>query len=576
MLTLKDISYAFATTDYPLCVSTEAGVILPANTQPQIWRCLIPQSFRCMVGLPGDKSVGTFTGLFNGKSDRGHGVDRKRDSILDRIAASGFGELVEQQRVASKLSIEYSLQQAQPKKQRVLSGSDVDASSSESLKGSGRQKALFDSYANAMRILIFPKMGTDDFSQMFVKDAEAFLQLNLLAEAQALIVSVAIASGSELERKRRFFDALPKTYESQFGMPHDEHNVYQRTCQNSFTERLPEDIIHYLDNRTKRCLDSLERSEVRWGSCLWDEELRVTNCCESLLAFFISDKGESHLDVLEDALSYVEAAKTGQGIRSEFLGREYTTSTAMYLWYSSIAGRGDEEEALASKFWIARTKHGWGPYAAGGESVAMNIGCTYWALRSLAYYPGVAGTETRYALIERLLAMSDSGRFSSSASRSDEARMYATSMMFVLYCNLPPGRRAKIESRYDWKSALKFISENFDQPGYDMELEWIDAYGGTRGNKIDGFSCTHASIGFAFEAMGLAMSLGLIESKAWPSLLNRVIAVCELHFLTIDGNLYWQASRIPFLMKSRGIHTSPTAQIVLGMNALSSLIKKLD
>lgn len=529
------------------------------------------------MGLPGDKSVETFTGLFNGKSDRGHGADRKRDNILDRIAASGFGELVEQQRVASKLSIVYSLQQAQPKRQRASSDGDVDAPSSEPLKESGRQKALFDDYANAMRILIFPKMEEDELSRMFIKDAEAFLQLNLLAEAQALIVSEAIASGSELERKKRFFDALPKTYESQFGILPDEHNVYQRTWQNSFTEHLPEDIIQYLDSRMKRCLDSLERSEVRWGLCLWDEELRIVNCCEPLLAFFVSGKGESHFDVLEDALSYVEAAKTGQGICAEFLGREFTTSTAMYLWYSSIAGRGIEEATLASKFWSARTKHGWGAYAAGGgESVAVNIGCTYWALRSLAYYPGVAGAETRYALIERLLAMSDNGRFSSSVSRSDQARMYATSMMFILYCNPPPGRRAKIESRYDWKSALKFIYDNFDQPGYDMELEWIDAHGSARGSRLDGFSCTHASIGFAFEAVGFAMSLGLIESKAWPSLLNRVIAVCELHFLAIDGNLYWQASRIPFLMKSRGIHTSPTAQIVLGMNALSGLIKKLD
>ncbi len=323
-------------------------------------------------------------------------------------------------------------------------------------------------------------------------------------------------------------------------------------------------------------LKSIMCCSCKWGACTFDDIPQNTNTCEGALALLVSSQKEEYGDVIDDATDYLIRECSNHGLISKSLNEETVVPTAMLLLLCNKLNRYEDLILpVAKHLWDARSNNGWGIYVRNMGKFS-NIGCTYWALIGLMGLSCVTQSEFQKYL-RSLYKYEGSYAFGRTVDDINPRipNMYATSMMYILYNMLSEDSKEKIGTRYNYRKALNYILDNFDNPFFLAEQEGITGVEVNGQTSVHTVNWNHISINYSLTAIALAIEKEVLKKDEMCLVLNRILKVVEDNNERNQGLIFWTAPHLSVDCGSRGEQIFPTMHLLIGLSKVREALMKL-
>lgn len=344
----------------------------------------------------------------------------------------------------------------------------------------------------------------------------------------------------------------------------------------------PRNIIsEFVENSTElqtNLLNSMFDCSCFWGTCSFDTVQQNANAAEGLLTLVTCNKSNEYKTEFETVLNYLLNELSETGLKSKSLKKETVAPTSMFLTAcDSIPNDAIKKliEPCIKNLWAVKDKRGWGIYAQKMNQFST-IGFSYWALNALENKRTIISDDEFGEYVITLLCYKrNSAKFAEKIGSDAAPRMYATSMMFILYNMLSNKWKTKADERYDAKKAIDFIMKDFDNDHFLTESESV---GGTElSNTIDVHDVpwNHISIHFSLKAIAMAIESGMIGKDDTCRIVERLEKVLKTHCLHVGTDKsYFKPPYLNINYGNRGYLIYPTMHLLMGLWYFTAAIER--
>ena len=328
-------------------------------------------------------------------------------------------------------------------------------------------------------------------------------------------------------------------------------------------------ISEYIDGY----IHAIVSCEVKWGPFIYDQVPQNANICEGLLALTHAQKYSINKELFLNVFQYLSSGASDRGIKSKSLAYETIVPTAMYLDLCARI-KSSPRAIIAKHLWDIHTQKGWGLYSIQSEGYE-NIGCTFWAIKALRHYPEIYNTDEFKHFIRSLYIHEKTINFGNTIEsvNLNIPKLYATSMMFVIFCESSEIERSAISKRFDFKSALNYILDNFDNPYTMTESEAINGVNNIKSITVAKVPWEHQSLRYAIDALSCAIKLNMFSQEILTQIISRIHILLRDNSQKDGINLYWNSLVSSSKIGIRGRPIFPTMHMVA---ALSNLLDTIN
>lgn len=321
-------------------------------------------------------------------------------------------------------------------------------------------------------------------------------------------------------------------------------------------------------------LKTLMYCSCKWGACTLDSETQNTNTCEGVLAILSSEQKDRYVDIVDEALEQLLSSATNRGLVSKSLDEETVVPSSMLVLLAlKLNHKNDSKiQMIADALWNSRSVYGWGLYVRnmGADS---NIGCTYWAIKALSEYNCVQKNEFQ-RFLRSLFRYDDSYVFGHTINdyRSKMPKLYATSMMCLIYGCLSNESKKTLGRLYNYNKAIEYIVNHFDDPISLVESEGINGVEAAGKTWVHTVNWNHMSINYALMALSEAIRIGAFSESELLTLLKRIEKVIIDNCDEDNGLTFWSAPTMSLDKGSRGKMVFPTMHLIMGISAIRDAV----
>lgn len=331
---------------------------------------------------------------------------------------------------------------------------------------------------------------------------------------------------------------------------------------------------NYLKKRYKKviesCINWLIDIDIHWGVNAKSTEPQNANTCEVLIALRESGLFKNKSEIYRNALNKLLENVTPDGLPSKSLNRSTVVCTSMMLYLVSLEKNDgfsrienyEKYNNIASLLWDIRNENlGWGVYMKKTDIQYCSFANTSWALQSLNMYD-VSQTQEYMNFLKMIFQRSHNGKFS--FSPNEGANLVTTAKYLMLFYSLDQQKQNIIKEVYDYKSAIKFVYDQFVKQNIQKETETL--YGininQTGAKKVP---WNHISAGYAIAALVLAYKnkdLNFIKANGLFKHINGMLK--DNITYTNENKCYYTPAGMPY--RDNVAYTFPTAYLIYGLS----------
>ena len=334
------------------------------------------------------------------------------------------------------------------------------------------------------------------------------------------------------------------------------------------TEQYKQNFVAYINGFIK----SIIFCECKWGACIYDTILQSTNTCEGLLALLLSHKDKEYKTIINSQFDHLITSSTRAGLKSLSLDEETVVPTAMLLYISNTVDSSlhiSDSRTLnniAKSLWDARSFNGWGLYVRNMDKYC-NIGCTYWAIIGLLSCNNINHKELQDFICSfyRYNETFTFGQYIDDVNPKMPS-LYSTAMMFIIFFMLDDDSRKIIGNKYNYKKALNYIINNFDNPYCLVEQEGLHGVDTQNKTKVHTVNWNHITIHYSLTALSIGIQQKLINEHMMKNILDRIETLIVENSTLSDGRRYWSDPKMPLENGARGKFIFPTMHFVMGLS----------
>lgn len=317
-----------------------------------------------------------------------------------------------------------------------------------------------------------------------------------------------------------------------------------------------------------------------WGTYSYDNDRQNANSAEGLLALAQSRSNKNeYKNEITDVSDYLLHELTVRGLVSKSLKLQTVAPTSMFLTACDELDNPAINERIVpvvQNLWDARGDSGWGIYIK-KMNRHSTIGFSYWALCALYKKASISRDEYEKYVISLFRYRCYARRrhvFSAKFGDDSAPRMYATSMMYILYSMLSDEAKKQVDEVYDSEGAIEYIVDNFDNDFLLTEQESVSGIAVPRKIVVHDVPWDHISIHFSLRAISIAIKAGVIDNIGINTIAHKVQDLLLKHCLNIDGKCYFRPPYLPIDGVERGYRIYPTIHLLQGLQYLISAMEE--